>query len=167
MSRQNKVNPDHYKMAGRLSPDDLARERRQQEELHLPGGRRGREKLMPPWMASETPKPADEIDQVAEGGAPGEEPPADTPAMPKPTKRARAAKRPTSAVRARKSSRKVAGSAKKSAARPKAKTRKTPRARGRAARGASAKRIGRPAASKKSAKRTAKKSAKGRGRARK
>jgi hypothetical protein len=27
MSRKNKVNPDHYKVAGRLSPDDLARER--------------------------------------------------------------------------------------------------------------------------------------------
>ena len=26
MSRKNKVNPDHYKVAGRLSPDDLARE---------------------------------------------------------------------------------------------------------------------------------------------
>ena len=27
MSRKNKVNPDHYKVAGRLAPDDLARER--------------------------------------------------------------------------------------------------------------------------------------------
>lgn len=30
MSRKNKVNPDHYKVAGRLSPDDLARERLRQ-----------------------------------------------------------------------------------------------------------------------------------------
>jgi hypothetical protein len=30
MSRQNKVNPDHYKVAGRLTSDDLARERRKQ-----------------------------------------------------------------------------------------------------------------------------------------
>ena len=30
MSRQNKVNPDHYKVAGRLAPDDLARERMKQ-----------------------------------------------------------------------------------------------------------------------------------------
>jgi hypothetical protein len=30
MSRQNKVNPDHYKTAGRLSPDDLAREQQKQ-----------------------------------------------------------------------------------------------------------------------------------------
>jgi hypothetical protein len=30
MSRKNKVNPAHYKVAGRLSPDDLARERMKQ-----------------------------------------------------------------------------------------------------------------------------------------
>ena len=30
MSRQNKVNPDHYTIAGRLTPDDLARERQRQ-----------------------------------------------------------------------------------------------------------------------------------------
>ena len=30
MSRKNKVNPDHYKVAGRLSADDLARERMKQ-----------------------------------------------------------------------------------------------------------------------------------------
>jgi hypothetical protein len=30
MSRKNKVNPDHYKVAGRLTPDDLARERQVQ-----------------------------------------------------------------------------------------------------------------------------------------
>jgi hypothetical protein len=30
MSRKNKVNPDHYKVAGRLTPDDLARERKTQ-----------------------------------------------------------------------------------------------------------------------------------------
>jgi hypothetical protein len=30
MSRHNKVNPDHYKTAGRLTPDDLARERAKQ-----------------------------------------------------------------------------------------------------------------------------------------
>jgi hypothetical protein len=27
MSRKNKVNPDHYKIAGRLTPDEIARER--------------------------------------------------------------------------------------------------------------------------------------------
>ncbi len=30
MSRHNKVNPAHYTIAGRLTPDDLARERRKQ-----------------------------------------------------------------------------------------------------------------------------------------
>jgi len=30
MSRKNKVNPDHYKSAGRLSLDDMARERMRQ-----------------------------------------------------------------------------------------------------------------------------------------
>ena len=30
MSRKNKVNPDYYKVAGRLAPDDLARERMKQ-----------------------------------------------------------------------------------------------------------------------------------------
>jgi hypothetical protein len=30
MSRHNKVNPDHYKVAGRLTADDLAREQRKQ-----------------------------------------------------------------------------------------------------------------------------------------
>jgi hypothetical protein len=30
MSRHNKVNPDHYKVAGRLTSDDLAREQRKQ-----------------------------------------------------------------------------------------------------------------------------------------
>ena len=54
MSRQNKVNPDHYKLAGRLSPDDLARERRRQMESQPgPLGRRIR-KPMPPWAAANT-----------------------------------------------------------------------------------------------------------------
>ena len=53
MSRQNKVNPDHYKLAGRLSPDDLARERRQQTAAEL-GPLRGRgRKPMPPWALEE------------------------------------------------------------------------------------------------------------------
>ena len=48
MSRQNKVNPDHYTLAGRLSPDDLARERRKQNGG---GGLRPRKnRPVPPWM---------------------------------------------------------------------------------------------------------------------
>ena len=30
MSRKNRVNPDHYKLGGRLTPDELARERQKQ-----------------------------------------------------------------------------------------------------------------------------------------
>ena len=54
MSRQNKVNPDHYTGAGRLSPDDLARERRKQSESRF-GSRRGsNKKPMAPWMVSDS-----------------------------------------------------------------------------------------------------------------
>ena len=54
MSRQNKVNPDHYTGAGRLSPDDWARERRKQSESMF-GSRRGsNKKPMAPWMVSDS-----------------------------------------------------------------------------------------------------------------
>jgi hypothetical protein len=53
MSRTNKVNPDHYKLAGRLSPDDLARERVRQGDMQRGPGRE-RNKPTPPWMAKET-----------------------------------------------------------------------------------------------------------------
>jgi hypothetical protein len=33
VSRINKVNKDHYTMAGRLTPDEIARERRRQTHL--------------------------------------------------------------------------------------------------------------------------------------
>ncbi|MBA3269795.1 MAG: hypothetical protein H0T71_04725 [Acidobacteria bacterium] len=49
MSRQNKVNPAHYTLAGRLSPDDLARERRKQSESNLGRGRASARKATPPW----------------------------------------------------------------------------------------------------------------------
>lgn len=53
MSGKNKVNPDHYKVAGRLSTDDLARERRRQSGP-LSGDTRSRQnKPLPPWFASE------------------------------------------------------------------------------------------------------------------
>jgi hypothetical protein len=53
MSRRNKVNPDHYTTAGRLSPDDLARERKKQAE-QMSARAEGRDrKPMPPWMANE------------------------------------------------------------------------------------------------------------------
>ena len=53
MSGKNKVNPDHYKVAGRLSTDDLARARRQQSEPLLGAARRARDKPMPPWMLND------------------------------------------------------------------------------------------------------------------
>ena len=51
MSRHNKVNPAHYKLAGRLSPDDLARERQRQNppQADLRGER---DRPLPPWMAN-------------------------------------------------------------------------------------------------------------------
>jgi hypothetical protein len=54
MSRNNKVNPDHYKLGGRLSADDLARERVKQAEIHQTGPKRRRGNPQPPWMANET-----------------------------------------------------------------------------------------------------------------
>jgi hypothetical protein len=41
MSRQNRVNPDHYKTAGRLTADDLAREQQKQRRRVKPGPRAG------------------------------------------------------------------------------------------------------------------------------
>ena len=69
MSRQNKVNPDHYKLAGRLSPDDLARERQRQlgsQPGPLPGRNR---KPMPPWAIArvETGGSAEAADAAAGG----------------------------------------------------------------------------------------------------
>ena len=42
MSRQNKVNPDHYKVAGRLSTDDLARERQATRRTAPSAGAKGK-----------------------------------------------------------------------------------------------------------------------------
>ena len=53
MSRQNKVNPDRYTGAGRLTPDDLARERRKQSESQFGRGRASARKAMPPWLAND------------------------------------------------------------------------------------------------------------------
>jgi hypothetical protein len=38
MSKQNKVNPGMYTQAGRLTPDDTARELKKQREAVSPGG---------------------------------------------------------------------------------------------------------------------------------
>ena len=73
MSRRNKVNPDHYTIAGRLAPDDLARERRKQAE-HMTGGSRGRQRApLPPWMANDasadTPNAGDDTEKGQEADA--------------------------------------------------------------------------------------------------
>jgi DNA end-binding protein Ku len=76
MSRRNKVNPDHYTIAGRLAPDDWARERRKQSE-QLYGATRGRQqKPTPPWMTAEASANAanenrgDELDTTADEAEP-------------------------------------------------------------------------------------------------
>src|SRR5688572_31317617 len=72
-------------MAGRLTPDDLARERKQQAGVR--GGTR-RSKPMAPWMARENPQPpADEgadadVDRAASEGAPLARPAEEWPAEP-------------------------------------------------------------------------------------
>jgi len=48
MSRQNRVNPDHYKTAGRLTADDLARERQKQRGRATSGRRAGGGAPKPP-----------------------------------------------------------------------------------------------------------------------
>lgn len=55
MSRQNKVNPDHYTRGGRLSPDDLARERRKQGGHHAHPAHMNRPPA--PWMLGEHAEP--------------------------------------------------------------------------------------------------------------
>jgi hypothetical protein len=40
MSKQGKVNPDHYKLAGTLTPDDQARERAKQRQSITRGAER-------------------------------------------------------------------------------------------------------------------------------
>ena len=73
MSRQNKVNPDRYKTAGRLSPDELARER-QAQQSSTPVDRTRRADEQPPWMTPDRgAEPAQEAepapDQKGEGPA--------------------------------------------------------------------------------------------------
>ncbi len=54
MSRHTKVNPDHYTIAGRLAPDDLARERWKPIDPHQGVRRRRRRQPVPPWLANDT-----------------------------------------------------------------------------------------------------------------
>jgi hypothetical protein len=95
MSRQNKVNPDHYTQGGRLSPDDLARERQKQSQSGLRP--EGKSRPLPPWMLpqpsaaeeSRVEEPTLEVDRP-EGStvdADADEGQAAVPARPRPAKR--------------------------------------------------------------------------------
>lgn len=68
MSRRNKVNPDHYTIAGRLSPDDLAREQRKQSERLFGATRGKKQKPMPPWMADDMPDDASDGESADAAG---------------------------------------------------------------------------------------------------
>jgi hypothetical protein len=46
MSRKNKVNRDHYVQRGRLTPDELARERVKQRETASPSRAEGKPRRM-------------------------------------------------------------------------------------------------------------------------
>ena len=55
MSRHNKVNPDHYKIGGRLTTDDLARERSKQSSQRIERPRTRR--AAPPGAAKPALRP--------------------------------------------------------------------------------------------------------------
>lgn len=59
MSRQNKVNPGRYKVAGRLSPDDLGRERRRQSMTSIANEPRRQRQALPFWQATDPAPPVE------------------------------------------------------------------------------------------------------------
>lgn len=61
MSRRNKVNPGRYKVAGRLSPDDLGRERRRQQHLPASGEHDVRRPPLPFWQATDPNPPLENV----------------------------------------------------------------------------------------------------------
>jgi hypothetical protein len=121
VSRLNKVNPDHYTMAGRLSADDLARERMRQAGHQTERGR-ARNKPVPPWMAKE----------AANDRGAAEDTGSDTPPAPR---RKVTGDAPATARRKTTKASVTTGTRK---------TRKAPAARASAARSASKKRAGAP-----------------------
>jgi len=62
MSRKNKVNPNHYKVAGRLSADDLARERMKQSAPNLSKDWEERSAPAAPRTAAPSPEAIDAAD---------------------------------------------------------------------------------------------------------
>jgi hypothetical protein len=174
MSRRSNVNPDHYKVAGRLMPDDLARERRKQADPLFGATRGRRSKPMPPWLranqsASPSPETHDAGETVSVNASDDSDVAAQQPqAKPRPNARgkqgaggsnerktarrqAEQRKHDTStgtARGARSASAKRRSTPKASGARGTPAGNKAPRARGSAARAASPERAGRPAARK-------------------
>ena len=130
MSRLNKVNPDHYTMAGRLSADDLARERMRQAPQHVERGGR-RNKPLAPWMANESAQSSG----AAEGTG------SDRSEVTARKRRRPAPRRKTTGEAPQPARRK---STKASGASGTPKTRKAPTARATAARGSSKQRAGSP-----------------------
>ena len=138
VSRANKVNKDRYTMAGRLTPDDLARERMRQ--MHVTG-RASKDKPMPPWMtrpsAPAEPAAAEDVfdanaAQEASEPASSAEPTAAKPPARKAAARKVAVKKPA----AKKAAAKKAASKKRAAKKSPANTaarRASPSRQGRAA----------------------------------
>jgi hypothetical protein len=174
MSRRSNVNPDHYKVAGRLTPDDLARERRKQAEPLFGATRGRRSRPMPPWLkanqsASPPPKAIDADEAVSMDAGDDSDVAAEQPqAQPRPNARGKQGAR---GISERKTARRQAEQGKQdtstgttrgkrsAAVKPRStssasgvrgtpKGNKAPRARGSAARAASPERVGRPAARK-------------------
>ena len=67
MSKNNKVNRDHYVQRGRLTPDEAAREMKKQREMTSPAGTEGKsqgfQNTKPPATAESRAADADEDDE--------------------------------------------------------------------------------------------------------
>jgi hypothetical protein len=132
MSRQNKVNPDHYTTAGRLSPDDLARERTKQRSSGM--GRSGKMRPMPPWMLhpeTATPAPAALHEPSERAGAPDEAPEEPMPG-PRVVSSEAAERRPAPALKRSRAGQKRVSAAKSTARRAKSATRTARKTKARA-----------------------------------
>jgi hypothetical protein len=173
MSGKNRVNPDHYKVAGRLTPDDLARERRKQTEPLFGATRSGRTKPAPPWLTGneggrQDVVASDSDDGVSRDSSDADEAAQQPQARPRPNAKGKQAagggNQRKTARRESERRRQATGSgttrgARSVEAKPRSKPKtsgasgtpkggKAPRTRGSAARAASPQRAGRPAARK-------------------
>jgi hypothetical protein len=155
VSRNNKVNPDHYTMAGRLTADELARQRVRQGQQKLGGPGRSRPQAMPPWIANEqsggdqdmpegmTDEATDTVDTAATEPPAETAPPEEAAAMPRrPAAKKKAARKKAARRAAAKGARKAAKKTKKakkakkaSAAKKTSGGRKASKARGAARKG--------------------------------